>query len=106
MGLSQLGWSVSKALVYERLPCMPEEAQLDRLASAQKLISLWTSVSALTLAQENLPADLWEKILQAPVLVISKRIQNHLHQLGADNVEVSDGPGNPDILRSILKLRG
>jgi hypothetical protein len=38
------------------------------------------------------------------MLVISERIQHHLQGLGARRLVRSDGPGNADLLRSVLRL--
>lgn len=105
-GLHGLGWRTVKALVYERVPLQPGSGQLDYLRNTGDLISLWTSISALKLAEEYLPPDVWGKILGSPALVISSRIQHYLTQLGAGSVELADGPGNPDLLKSILRLTG
>jgi len=101
-GLGDLGWKVSKAMVYERLPLQPDRVQLDVLSSAEDLLSVWTSISALKLAQKYLPGALWEKILDAPALVISARIQHHLQQMGATCVELANGPGNSELLQSLI----
>ena len=101
-GLADLGWDVGKAMVYERVALQPEPAQLAVLTGAKNLLSLWTSISAVKLAQEYLPDEVWEKILSAPALVISARIQHHLQQLGATCVELADGPGNSALLQSII----
>lgn len=103
-GLSALGWSVAKAMVYERVSLSPSQAQLDELDSATDLISVWTSVAAIDLAQQSLPALLWEKILTSPTLVISARIQQHFQQLGATRTALTEGPGNPDIFQAIIDL--
>jgi uroporphyrinogen-III synthase len=103
-GLSKLGWKVTDALVYERVALEPTKEQLDSLSSANKLLSIWTSVSALTLAQQNLPADLWQKILQAPSLVISKRIQHHLKSMGAECVSLSEGPDNNALSEAVKRM--
>jgi uroporphyrinogen-III synthase len=105
-GLSDLGWNVIKAMVYERVPLQPEPGQLEALSAAGDLLSVWTSISALTLAREFLPEVAWAKILSAPALVISARIQHHLQQLGAGHVELAEGPGNAALLRSIQRLTG
>jgi len=105
-GLAGLGWNVVKAMVYERLPLQPEPGQLDALSAAENLISVWTSISALKLAKKSLPGAIWDKILKAPALVISVRIQHYLQQLGASRVELADGPGNSELLKSILRLTG
>jgi len=105
-GLHDLGWKTVKAMVYERVPLLPDSGQLDRLEKTVDLISIWTSVSALKLAEKNLPRALWGKILGSPVLVISSRIQHHLTQLGASRVELADGPGNQELLQSIVRMTG
>ena len=105
-GLRDMGWRVDKAMVYERVPLRPDSEQIEELRKSAELISVWTSVSALNLAEEYLPADVWGKILGSSVLVISSRIQHHLTQLGASRVELADGPGNPELLQSILRLTG
>ncbi len=105
-GLSELGWDVIKAMVYERVPLRPGPEQVDAVLECEDLLSVWTSVSALELARELLPAEAWKKILYAPALVISDRIQHYLQQLGARRVELADGPANADLLQSILRLSG
>jgi uroporphyrinogen-III synthase len=101
-GLRDLGWNVGVAMVYERLGLRPETTQIDRISGANDLLSVWTSISALKLAEEYLPGAVWTKILNAPALVISARIQHYLQQLGATRVELADGPGNPELLQSII----
>ena len=101
-GLGVLGWKVVNAMVYERVALQPDSAQLKALSAAEDLLSVWTSISALKLAKKYLPGDIWAKILQAPALVISVRIQHHLQQLGASCVELADGPGNVELLQSII----
>jgi uroporphyrinogen-III synthase len=103
-GLAELGWNVQKAMVYERIPLQPQAAQLEALSAAESLLSVWTSISALKLAEEHLPEAAWAKILSAPALVISARIQHHLQQLGAVRVELAEGPENRKLLRSVLRL--
>jgi len=103
-GLESLGWQVQKAMVYERVPVQPDPAQLEQLRQNDGLISVWTSISALNLAEQYLPRDVWGRILGAPALVVSSRIRQHLQQLGAEIVELADGPGNTELLRSILRL--
>lgn len=103
-GLAALGWNVHKAQVYERQAVQPSQQQLDEIAGAERLISIWTSVAALKLAELNMPPEVWEKILSSPALVISARIKHHLQQQGATVIELSDGPGNTSLLRSIRRL--
>jgi uroporphyrinogen-III synthase len=105
-GLEKLGWKIEKAMVYARVPQQPDTAGLEELRSADDLISIWTSVSALQLAEKYLPPDVWGKILESPALVISARIRSHLEKLGAGLVELAEGPGNPELLRSVARLKG
>ena len=102
-GLSDMGWEVFKAMVYERVPLQPGAEQVNEILDCAGLLSVWTSISALELAREQLPAAAWEKILSAPLLVISLRLQQHLHQLGASRVELANGPGNVELFKSILR---
>ena len=105
-GLRDMGWQVDMAMVYERVPLQPDSGQVEDLRNSGDLVSVWTSTSAISLAEEYLPEDVWVKILGSLVLVISSRIQHHLTQLGASRVELADGPGNPELLQSILRLTG
>jgi uroporphyrinogen-III synthase len=106
IGLRDLGWKVIKAMVYQRVPLQPTSDQLGALRSTADLLTIWTSISALDLAKETLPTALWVKILEAPALVISTRIQHYLTGLGATCVALTDGPGNPELLQSVLRLTG
>ena len=105
-GLNGLGWKTTKAMVYERVALQPAPDQVNALRAAADMISVWTSISALKLAQQYLPADVWGKILESSALVISSRIQHYLFQLGANRVELADGPGNPELVRSVERLTG
>lgn len=105
-GLVDLGWSVTQAMVYERVDLRPEPGQVEAIIAAQDLLSVWTSISALNLAKKYLPDEAWKKILGARALVISGRIQHHLHAFGASHVELTEGPGNPELLKAILQLTG
>ena len=100
-GLREIGWTVSNAMVYQRQPLHPAQGQIDEICDADNLISVWTSISALDIAREYLPAAVWSKILHAPALVISARIKHHLQQAGATQVALAEGPGNSELLRSL-----
>lgn len=105
-GLRDLGWQTVEAMVYERVPLRPDPDQVENLRNCEDMVSVWTSTSAIDLAEKSLPGDVWVKILGSSALVISSRIQRHLIKLGASRVELADGPGNPELLRSILRLQG
>jgi len=105
-GMAALGWKTVKAMVYERVPLQAASGPLAILKESDDLISVWTSISALKLAESTLPRDVWGKILESPALVISPRIQHHLKQLGAHSVGLADGPGNSELLQSILRMTG
>jgi len=105
-GLEGLGWQVMAAEVYRRQPLSATTEQLDSLSQADSLISVWTSISALEIAEKHLPEASWTEILNAPAVVISARIQRHFENAGAILVEISDGPGNPELLQSVLRLSG
>jgi len=100
--LESLGWLGYNAMVYQRVWTLPTDEQTYRLMAAEQLITVWTSTSALLGAQENLPPEAWSKILAAPALVISDRIKHHLKQRGATDVRITNGPGNADLLQSVI----
>jgi uroporphyrinogen-III synthase len=100
-GLKTLGWNVALAKVYQRDSIEPTAGQLDQLLEAEQLISLWTSISAIKIAEGSLPSAVWEKIIAAPMLVISTRIQHYLQQHGARYVQIASGPGNSELLSAI-----
>ena len=99
-----MGWDVVKAMVYERVALPPAAAQAEAIIEARDLVSIWTSVAALELAREQLPGPAWDSLLRSTMLVISERIQHYLQGLGARLVVRADGPGNADLLRSVLRL--
>jgi len=103
-GLGRLGWDVTVAMVYERCPLPPAKTQAEAIAAAGSLISIWTSISAVELAQRNLPVAAWKKLLASPILVISARIAHHLRGRGARNTSLAAGPGNADLLQSVRRL--
>jgi uroporphyrinogen-III synthase len=103
-GLAVLGWDVVKAMVYERVALPPAAAQAEAIIEAHDLVSIWTSVAALELAREQLPGPAWDHLLRSTMLVISGRIEHYLQGLGARRVVRADGPGNADLLRSVLRL--
>lgn len=105
-GLGDLGWRTVKAMVYERVPVQADTGKVDDLRDSGDLVSIWTSVSSIDIAEKSLPGDVWVKILGSSALVISSRIQHHLVQMGASRVELADGPGNSELLGSILRLTG
>ena len=103
-GLQEMGWTVSNAMVYQRQPLPPSREQVDDICEADNLISIWTSIYALEIAREYLPAAVWSKILNAPALVISARIKHYLQQAGAKHIESAEGPGNSALLQSLKAL--
>ncbi len=105
-GLKSMGWSVNRTKVYERVTVQPPQDQIDQLLGADSLLSIWSSVSALELAEQNLPGEAWGKILNSPALVISARIQHYLQQRGCGTVLLADGPSNRQLLDSIRRLTG
>ena len=105
-GLGDLGWQTIEAMVYERVPLQPGPDQFESLRDCVDMISVWTSISSIDIAEKSLPRDVWVKIMGSSALMISSRIQRHLVKLGASRVELADGPGNPELLRSIIRLKG
>lgn len=103
-GLRALGWDVQIAMVYQRQPLLPAQDKLKEIGEAETLLSIWTSTSAVALAKSGMPAVAWQRILHSPALAISARIKHYLLVEGACRVELTEGPGNQALLKSILKI--
>jgi uroporphyrinogen-III synthase len=102
--LAARGWSVRVATVYRRVELEPGAAQVDMLERAGRLVSVWTSASAMQILQARLPAAAWRNICQGVCVTTSKRLRDRLKAAGAAAVQVTEGPGNEAILDGILQL--
>jgi uroporphyrinogen-III synthase len=103
-GLEAIGWRVRMAMVYRRAERVPPRAQAELVEQAGRLISVWTSASALQILRSALPAGAWRNICRGQCVVTSRRLRNKLMAAGADSVSVTDGPGNDAIRDLILQL--
>ncbi len=56
-GLESLGWVAGNAMVYQRVWSVPTASKISEITGAQRLLSVWTSTSALIGAEKNLPAE-------------------------------------------------
>lgn len=95
------GANVSYANVYER--------QLPDI-DPSRLIQNWSSDITVILATSNqlldnlvtlVGDDLGVHLYQMPVIVISKRMQQHAAQLGFDKIWLADGPTNDQMIEAI-----
>lgn len=105
-GLAARGWQVREALVYERLPLSPDPAAQQVLERAGKVLSVWTSGTALRHLLQNLSPAARDKVLEGLVLVPSARLQALARELGAARVAVCGGADNASLERGLLVALG
>ncbi len=102
--LAKMGWSVRMAMVYRRVELEPAAAQAAVLERAVRLVSVWTSASAVEILQARLPEAAWRNVCQGVCVTTSERLRDRLIAAGAGTVRVTDGPGNEAIRNCILQL--
>jgi uroporphyrinogen-III synthase len=101
-GLAGLGWEVSVAMVYRRVPLPPDPGSLAGLADSERLISVWTSGNALEWALEQVSEPVRERLVNGETVVISSRLAEFARQRGASRVLLAAGPDNLSIREAVL----
>jgi uroporphyrinogen-III synthase len=100
-GLRALGWQVSMAEVYRRVPLPPGQPAIDALRGAGQLVSTWTSSAAMDTVLEGLPGDVRERLLAGPWVVISARLAATAGERGASDVHLAAAPDNQALLSAV-----
>jgi len=103
-GLQELGWDVSFAYVYEAVLLDPETAAEREVTQSHGLISVWTSARALAHLSASMAPEAWEKVCRGVLVVTSERLAREARELCAGDVIIAGGPGNDEILATLLKL--
>lgn len=101
-GLLEQGWQVETLFVYRRVSISIEPLclQVD-----EPLLCLWTSGTAMTMTQQALPQQDWEKIVASHWLVISPRLAERASEYGVDTVTLASGPDQAALLADITALK-
>lgn len=106
--LQSIGYSVQMLIVYER-----QAAELDLAAAsaierameqAQRILSLWTSASAMTALSTRLPAHCWRKLCEGEWLVISERLAQLARSWNPAKIHTTRGPTNEEIAAAVQAL--
>lgn len=103
-GLQELGWAASFAHVYDAVLLDPAPAVEQEVAQSSRMISVWTSSRALAHLAETMESVAWKKVSGGTVVVISERLAAAARKLCPGEVVVAAGPGNDDILATLLAL--
>ncbi|MDX1379647.1 MAG: uroporphyrinogen-III synthase, partial [Xanthomonadales bacterium] len=101
--LSELGWEVRRADVYERVPAIYPEQRVDAIRQAGALWTVWTSVEAIQLLRGVLPRDAWERVRAGRWFVVSERLAEAARRIGVSQVSLLRGPGNQPIQEGLLE---
>jgi uroporphyrinogen-III synthase len=103
-GLSELGWQTRTIMVYRAEPAPLNKSELDKLAQADKLLSVWTSANVMKALSQRLPPAAWFRVCQGEWLVISGRLQRLARAYGPARVHLAGGPDNAAIVTTVRSL--
>lgn len=104
--LGERGWRVHNAETYERIVQAPTASTLSGIRAAEQLICVCTSGTAIEACRTQLPADIWQRMLTQPWVVISNRLEALARKAGAAAVYQSSGPDNHAISEAIRRILG
>ncbi len=99
--LGERGWHVHNAEIYERVVQAPLESTLADIRAADQLVTVCTSGTAIDACYQQLPADIWQQIINQPWMVISERLETLARNVGVTKIYRSPGPGNSAIVEAI-----
>ena len=102
--LTKRGWEVFDVDVYERIVNTPTPSVLEEIANASRLISIFSSATALRACNQMVSDSVWSQIVGAPVIVLSERLEAVARALGAQNTWLSEHPDNDSISHTIARV--
>jgi uroporphyrinogen-III synthase len=101
-GLRGQGWQVSMAHVYRRVPLPPDPVEAGRLDDASRVLSLWTSGTAMRQLLEGLATPARDKVLKGAAIVASARLAALAEVHGFDTVITAAGAANAALLEAVV----
>lgn len=104
--LEQRGWRVVSLPVYQRRALALPSAALDAVGRDSRPILVFTSATAMSGLLQALPVRQAGHVLGARWVVASRRLAETARAMGALEVTVAEGAGNPALLRAITTLTG
>lgn len=102
--LGELGWDSRPVWVYERLPVEIGSDALESIASAGRLLTVFTSGEAMNALSQRLPPSAWYAVCRGEWLVISDRLQRVARAFGPADIHVAGGPGNAELVTAIRSI--
>lgn len=97
-GLTERGWQVALAPVYRRVLLAPAPMEADRLTHASRVLSLWTSGTAMRHVLQGLPEAARAAVLRGTAIVASERLASLAWERGFDAVVTAEGASNTALL--------
>ena len=88
--LQKRGVSVSKAVIYERVPFQLSVSEKAKVSPSEALIVLVTSTDAVNHLWENLGQEFVDSLKKAVYFTIHHRIAERLKSLGAEKITIYD----------------
>ncbi len=102
--LVEAGWQARQVMAYRSEPAELDRAELNKLAAASGILSVWTSANTMKALSQRLQPSVWFQICQGDWLVISERLKRLARAYGPSRIHLASGPGNRDLLSSIKSL--
>jgi uroporphyrinogen-III synthase len=99
-GLRDRGWRVSMAHVYRRVPLPPDPEEAGRLDGASRVLSLWTSGTAMDQVLDGLAEPARATVLRGTAIVASPRLASLAEARGFDAVVTAEGAANAALLEA------
>lgn len=102
--LERRGAAVERIHVYRRVACaLPGEAA-GRLAGAEAVVTLGASLEAVSGLVDGLPGDAAQCVLDAPLIVPSRRVSDHAAEMGFSDCRIAAGASDDAMLAELTRL--
>lgn len=102
--LGEWGWQARQVMVYRSEPAALDRAELEKLAQARGVLSVWTSANAVKSLSQRLQPSVWYRLSEGDWLVISERLRRLARAYGPARVHLAPGPSNRELADAIRSL--
>lgn len=103
--LGEWGWQARLVMVYRPEPAALDRAELEKLAQANGVLSVWTSGNAVKSLSQRLQPSAWYRLCAGDWLVISERLRRLARAYGPTRIHLAPGPSNRELADAIRGLR-
>lgn len=105
-GLESMGWQVRMVPVYQRKLQDPEPSAMKALESAEGVVSVWTSGTALEHLMGCLSEPAQRRVRAGVSIVVSERLKTLAREQGCSDVRLAGGASNGELLKAVHEVIG